>query len=86
VSHLYAAVCLAELAIGALLVIRLAIGPTTSDRLVAANTLSTQCTLAVLFFAAFAQRTIYLDVSLWLCSFSYLATIVWSRYLERGLL
>ncbi len=85
-SHLYAAVCLAELAIGALLIVRLAIGPTTSDRLVAVNTLATQCTLAVLFFAAFAQRTIYLDVSLWLCSFSYLATIVWSRYLERGLL
>ena len=85
-STVYAAVCLSELAIGALLFIRLAVGPTTSDRLVAVNTMATQSTLAVLFFAAFAQRTIYLDVSLWLCSFSYLATLVWSRYLERGLL
>jgi multicomponent Na+:H+ antiporter subunit F len=39
-----------------------------------------------MFFAAFAGRTIYLDVSLWLASFSYLGAIVWSRYLERGLL
>ena len=40
----------------------------------------------MLFFAAFADRTIYLDVALWLASFSYLGAIVWARYLERGLL
>jgi len=78
--------CLAGLAVAGLLVIRLVRGPTVSDRLVAVNTIATQATLAVIFFAAFAQRTVYLDVSLWLCSFSYLTTIVWSRYLERGLL
>ena len=38
------------------------------------------------FFAAFANRTIYCDVALWLGSFSYLGAIVWSRYLERELL
>ncbi len=81
-----AAACLAEIAVTFVLVVRLALGPTVSDRIVALNTMSTQATLAVLFFAAFAQRPIYLDVSLWLCSFSYLGTIVWSRYLERGLL
>ena len=42
--------------------------------------------LAVLCFAAFAQRTIYLDVALWLASFSYLGAIIWSRYLEREFL
>jgi multicomponent Na+:H+ antiporter subunit F len=85
-NQLYSSVCFIELALAALLLIRLFIGPSVSDRLVALNTMSTQATLAVFFFAAFAQRTIYLDVSIWLCSFSYLATIVWSRYLERGLL
>jgi multicomponent Na+:H+ antiporter subunit F len=79
-------VCIIEIGLMALLIVRLAVGPTVSDRLVALNTMSTQATLAVLFFAAFADRSIYLDVSLWLCSFSYLATIVWSRYLERGFL
>jgi len=40
----------------------------------------------VFYFAAFARRTVYLDVPLWLASFSYLGAIVWSRYLERELL
>ena len=85
-SHVYFWVCVAELGVAALLLVRFAIGPSVSDRLVALNTVSTQSTLAVLFFAAFAQRSIYLDVALWLCSFSYLATVVWARYLERGFL
>jgi multicomponent Na+:H+ antiporter subunit F len=86
VSKVYLAACLAEMSVAVVVMIRFALGPTVSDRIVALNTISTQSTLAVLFFAAFAQRSIYLDVSLWLCSFSYLATVVWARYLERGLL
>jgi len=85
-STVYGIGCIVELALAAIVLVRLVIGPTISDRLVALNTMSTQATLAVIFFAAFAERSIYLDVSLWLASFSYLATIVWSRFLERGLL
>lgn len=85
-TAIYLAVAIAEVAIAALLTVRLAIGPTVCDRIVAVNAMSTQATLAVLFFAAFADRTVYLDVALWLASFSYLGAIVWSRYLERGLL
>lgn len=73
------------LLIGALLV-RVAIGPSVSDRIVALNTMSTLAAVAVLFFAAFASRVSYLDVALWLSSFSYLGAFVWARYLERGLL
>ena len=79
-------VALAEVLVMAPLLVRLGLGPTVSDRLVALNTLSTQATLALFAFAVFADRSIYLDVALWLSSFSYLGTIVWSRYLERGLL
>jgi multicomponent Na+:H+ antiporter subunit F len=86
VAGICLAVALAEVAIAALLLVRLAAGPTVSDRVVALNTMSTQAALAVVFFAAFAGRTVYLDVALWLASFSYLGAIVWSRYLERGLL
>ena len=82
----YLAVAIAEIAIAVLLVVRLAAGPSISDRIVALYKMSTQAALSVLFFAAFASRTIYLDVALWLASFSYLGAIVWSRYLERGLL
>jgi multicomponent Na+:H+ antiporter subunit F len=86
VTDLYGAVCVAEVAIMVLLLVRLALGPTVSDRIVALNTMSTQAALATLFFAAFAQRPIYLDPALWLSSFSYLGTVVWARLLERGLL
>ena len=85
-KDVYLAVVIAEVAVMALLLIRLAAGPTICDRIVALNAMSTQAAIAVLFFAAFAGRTIYCDVALWLASFSYLGAIVWSRYLERGLL
>jgi multicomponent Na+:H+ antiporter subunit F len=86
VTSVYGIVAIGELAIAAVLMIRLAIGPTICDRIVALNAISTQSALAVLYFAAFAQRTIYLDVALWLASFSYLGAIIWSRYLEREFL
>jgi multicomponent Na+:H+ antiporter subunit F len=86
VKDVYIAVCIAEVAIIGLLLVRLARGPSVSDRIVALNTISTQSALAVLFFAAFADRSIYLDVGLWMVSFSYLGALVWARYLERGLL
>jgi multicomponent Na+:H+ antiporter subunit F len=83
---LYLTVAIAETLVALLLLRRLAIGPTVCDRIVALNTASTQAALAVLFFAAYADRPIYLDVAVWLVSFSYLGAIVWSRFLERGLL
>jgi multicomponent Na+:H+ antiporter subunit F len=86
VSDVYISVCIAQLVIIGLLIVRLARGPSVTDRIVALNTISTQCALAVLFFAAFADRSIYLDVGLWMVSFSYLGALVWARYLERGLL
>ncbi len=85
-STVYITVAIAEFVVVGLLLVRLARGPSVSDRIVALNTISTQCALALVFFAAYADRSIYLDVGLWLTSFSYLAAIVWARYLERGLL
>ena len=85
-STVYLAIAIAEVAVMVVLLVRLAAGPTISDRIVALNAMSTQAAIAVLFFAAYADRTIYCDVALWLSSFSYLGAIVWSRYLERELL
>ena len=85
-TELYLAVCIAQLALVLLLFYRLALGPSVADRIVALNTISVECAIAVMFFAAYADRSIYLDVALWLSSFSYLTALIWSRYLERGLL
>lgn len=79
-------VAVAEIAVVPLLLFRLAAGPTVSDRVVALNTISIQSTLALFAYSVFVDRGFYLDVALWLASFSYLGTIVWSRYLERGFL
>ena len=86
INAVYLSVAIGEVAIMVLLLLRIAAGPTISDRIVALNAMSTQAAIAVLFFAAFANRAIYCDVTLWLGSFSYLGAIVWSRYLERELL
>jgi multicomponent Na+:H+ antiporter subunit F len=75
-----------EVVVALPLLVRLAIGPTVSDRVVALNTMATQATLSLLLYAAFADRSPYADVALWLSSFSYFGTIVWARYLERHLL
>lgn len=85
-TNLLITVCIIEAFLMAALLVRVAIGPSVSDRIVALNTLSTQAAVALMFFAAFADRSIYLDVALWLSSFSYLGALVWARYLERGLL
>jgi multicomponent Na+:H+ antiporter subunit F len=85
-QQLFIAVGICQLGFIGLLLVRLGRGPSVSDRIVALNTISTQAALAVLFFAAFADRSIYVDVALWLASFSYLGALVWARYLERGLL
>src|SRR5947199_7985313 len=71
----FIAVALAELLVVAPLLVPLARGPHVSDRIVPLNTISTQAALSLLFFAAYADRTIYLDVALWLASFRYLGTI-----------
>ena len=83
---LFGAVAAAELVLVLALLVRVARGPSVSDRIVALNTISTQAAIAILFLAAFGDRVSYLDVALWLASFSYLGAFVWARYLERGLL
>jgi multicomponent Na+:H+ antiporter subunit F len=83
---LFAVVAIAELLLIGALLVRVARGPSVSDRIVALNTISTQAAIAILFLAAFGDRVSYLDVALWMASFSYLGAFVWARYLERGLL
>jgi multicomponent Na+:H+ antiporter subunit F len=85
-SGWFMAVAIAEVVVVGVLVVRLARGPSVTDRIVAVNAICTQGALVVLLFAVAADRPIYLDVAIWLASFSYLGGLVWARYLERGLL
>lgn len=85
-TEIFLVTAIVEVAIAVLVGVRLATGPSVSDRIVALNTMATQATLAVVLFAAYADRTVELDPALWLASFSYLGTLIWARLLERGLL
>ena len=85
-TTLFLIVAVAEILVATPLLLRIALGPTVCDRAVALNSFAVQVTLSLLFFSAFADRTIYLDVALWTASFSYLGTLVWARLLERELL
>ncbi|HEX2902595.1 MAG TPA: monovalent cation/H+ antiporter complex subunit F [Jatrophihabitans sp.] len=85
-TRVYEAVCVLELLLMIALLVRLARGPSVTDRILALNTISSQAAVAVLCYAAAAGRSSYADVALWLASFSYLAAFIWARYLERGLL
>ena len=85
-TSFFLALAVAEVAVIALLLVRAAIGPTVTDRVIALNMMATQAAVAVVLFAVFDDRSIYLDVALWLTSFSFLGALVWARFLERGLL
>ncbi len=80
----YVAMAIAEIALAVPLLVRLVLGPTVCDRIVALNTITTQAVLAALFVAAATERVAYLDVTLWFASAGYLVTILWSRHLDRG--
>jgi multicomponent Na+:H+ antiporter subunit F len=86
VSDAFLAAAIAETVIAVLLLVRVIRGPAVADRIVAVNAMSTQVTLAMLCFAAYESEQDYLDVTLWMAAFSYLATFVWARLVERELL
>lgn len=82
-AGLFAIGAAAELAIAGIVVVRLALGPSVCDRVVALNAITAQIALAMLFWAVVADRSIYLDLTIWMVSFGYLGALVWSRLLER---
>ena len=61
-------------------------GPSTADRVLALEVIGTLCVLMLLVLTVIAERPIYLDVALLLTLFSFLGTLIFARYLERGLL
>jgi multicomponent Na+:H+ antiporter subunit F len=61
-------------------------GPTTADRVLALEVIGVLCVLMLLLLSMIAGRPIYLDVALLLTLFSFLGTLIFARYLTRGLL
>ena len=65
--------------------LRLALGPTTVDRVIAIDLLTVVSISLIALYAHFAGRFIYLDVALVYGLLSFLGVLAVARYLERGL-
>jgi multicomponent Na+:H+ antiporter subunit F len=79
------AIALSMLALGAILTfVRLMRGPTLPDRVIALDLIGVLiiCTLVVL--AADAGQQAFLDVAMVIALISFVGTVAYARYLERG--
>ena len=71
--------------LGLLGVLRLVLGRTIVDRVVAVDKLTVVSISLIAIYAHVADRLIYLDVALVYGVLSFLAVLAVARYLERGL-
>jgi multicomponent Na+:H+ antiporter subunit F len=66
-------------------VIRLVIGKTLVDRIVAIDMLTVISLSLIALYAQFSGRFVYIDVALVYALLSFLAVLAIARFLERGL-
>lgn len=66
-------------------VIRLVIGRTVVDRIVAIDVLTVISLSLIALYAQFSGRFVYIDVALVYALLSFLAVLAIARFLERGL-
>ncbi|MEM5296780.1 monovalent cation/H+ antiporter complex subunit F [Burkholderia sp. JPY481] len=66
-------------------VIRLVIGKTLVDRIVAIDVLTVISLSLIALYAQFSGRFVYIDVALVYALLSFLAVLAIARFLERGL-
>ncbi|HGY54584.1 MAG TPA: cation:proton antiporter [Caldithrix abyssi] len=68
-----------------LAMIRLILGPTTPDRVVALDTLTTISTALLVLLGLFFERFIYIDVALIYAVLGFVGVLTVARYFEGGL-
>jgi len=67
-----------------LCIIRMALGPTASDRAVALDTLSTVTTALLVILGFTFNRKVYIDVALVYALLTFIGSVAIARFLERG--
>jgi multicomponent Na+:H+ antiporter subunit F len=68
----------------ALCLVRAAVGPTTSDRVVGVDGTITISIALMVLLASFFDRRIYLDVASVYAVLGFIGVLVVARYMERG--
>ena len=63
--------------------IRLILGPTVPDRVVALDTINTLVVAGMILFGAAYKAVIYIDVAIVYALLSYITTLYIAKYLER---
>ncbi|GAB4113111.1 MAG: hypothetical protein Kow00103_04330 [Candidatus Caldatribacteriota bacterium] len=64
--------------------IRLILGPTTPDRVVALDTINTLVVAGMILVGAAYEEIIYIDVAIVYALLSYIGTLYVAKYLEGG--
>jgi multicomponent Na+:H+ antiporter subunit F len=65
--------------------LRLVIGPTVIDRMIALDVLTIVAIVLVVIYSHFAGRLLYIDVALTYGLLSFMSVLAVARYIERGL-
>jgi len=68
-----------------LCLLRMLKGPTTADRAVALDTISTVTTALLVFLGFIFKRYVYLDVSLVYAILTFIGAVAIARFLEKGI-
>ena len=80
---LFAAICFVVMAL--VLIFRLVKGPSVVDRAVAADSIEILTDLALILFALFSGRSIFLDIALVTALLGFIGSVIVSKYLEGKL-
>ncbi|MEZ5536734.1 MAG: monovalent cation/H+ antiporter complex subunit F [Thiolinea sp.] len=80
---MFAATCLALLAIMAIALVRAFVGPSVYDRILAVNMFGTKTVLFIAVFGFFAGRPEFLDIALVYTLINFIGVIAVLRFVER---
>lgn len=59
-------------------------GPTTADRVVAVNVISTKITILIVLIAIITEQDTFIDVALTYAMIGFISTVSVSKYIEKG--
>ena len=82
-EFIYFAICFAALAL--CLICRLIRGPHASDRVISADAIDTLVDMALILYALYTGRSIFLDIALVTAILGFIGSVLISRYLEGRL-
>lgn len=68
----------------ALAILRILLGPTAADRVVALDIVFSASIALVVAMALLTGRVLFLDIALGLALVGFVATVVWARVVERA--